>query len=385
MRYLVVAALAFSVAGCKASGPAPSDASAPAHDLASGGLDLTGKLASALALQLGVDFGADGGARMQPLTLYTVWTATQTNTSEGASVDGAWGLCDVPLPGLIDVPVKVLGPVVAMSSHGTLSSTMDGAMFTQPDVAVVLGAKLADPVNDPLPGPGAPLCSDAVKTGCLIPDTITMVPGTALLAHGFTPDIDLLYVDLRVKFALTATAKRAGTLDGSVTSASIEAHVLACRLSGGAECTPATVAKLEAAHPKLTVMSGTLRSHVQNFYFTCPELLDDPEGALAGIEPPDGGEAQDLGHAGGAGFSTAIQSDLDARGCATGGCHEKFEAPAHLRLVFQPATMEERRRNYEAVLPWTVGANGGKLLNTAPLPDAMRARWMGWISDGKPF
>ena len=388
MRCLAVAALALSIAGCTSakSAPNPLDAAAP-FDLAGGGLDITGKVASALTLQVGVDFGADGGARMEPLTLYAVWSALQTDTSAGASIDGAWGLCDLPLPGLVDVPIKVLGPVVTRSSHGTLSSTNDGATFVQPEIAVVLGAELADPVNDPLPVSGAPLCSDTVKRGCLIPDGITHLPGTALLAHGFNPDIDLLYVDLRVKFALTATAKTSGSLDGNVTSAAIEVHVLACHLASGGDCSAEAAAKLEAAHPKLTVASGTLRSHAQNFYFTCPQFLADPETALSGVEPPDGGVAvaMDLGHAGGASFSTGIQPDLDARGCATGGCHETFVAPDHMHLIFQPATMEERRRNWEAVLPWTHGQGGGKLLNTAPLPDSMRARWMGWVSDGEPF
>jgi hypothetical protein len=354
------------------------------------GLDLTGKLASELSLQLSADYGADGGVRMAPLKLYVVWTALQTSDAMGARVDGAWTLCDVPIAGLVDAPLKVVGSATTQTSNGRLSSTTDGATFTQPDVAVVIGAHLADPVNDPLPTDGSHPCADATQTGCVIPDSITHRPGAALLAEGLTPDVDLLYVDLRVKFALRGTATKEGTLDGTVTAASIESHVLACRLrQGGGDCTPAQVAAFEAMHPKLTIAGGTLRSHSQNFYFTCPQLLSDPQGSLSGIEPPDGGTPNDLGtdggKAGAASFSTDIQRDLDARGCATGGCHESFVKPGQLHLVFQPATADELRRNWQAVLPSARDPSGGKLVNTAPLPEAMRERWLRWIAAGAPF
>jgi hypothetical protein len=134
-----------------------------------------------------------------------------------------------------------------------------------------------------------------------------------------------------------------------------------------------------------------VRSHYQPGYFTCPQFLSDPTGALTGLEtiPPDGGVAD--------GSTTTmsfppVQGDLDTMGCATGGCHEIRVNPTQLHLVYQPATDALRRQNYQQALPWTSAPMkngqllpGGRLTNEVPLPPEMRARWLDWISNGAPY
>ena len=129
---------------------------------------------------------------------------------------------------------------------------------------------------------------------------------------------------------------------------------------------------------------GTLRSHAQGAYFTCPQFLDNPEGAVTGTEVQDGG-MPDL-PLGGMSFQGGIQSDIDERGCATGGCHEVIDGPGKLHLIFRPRTADELLRNYNAVLPFTHGDQpGGRFVNQTPLPAPLRQRWIRWISDGERY
>jgi hypothetical protein len=155
-------------------------------------------------------------------------------------------------------------------------------------------------------------------------------------------------------------------------------------------CAANDVAAIEAAHPKITVTGGTIRSFEQQFYFNCAQLMSDPEGSLTGTEPPpdggtDAGSSFDLGAAS-LSFSQ-IQKDMDEFGCPT--CHQTMSGPGQLHLVLKPWTAELVRQNYLAVLPFTqpdplMPLVGGRFVNQVPMAPAVRARWLKWVEAGTP-
>jgi hypothetical protein len=368
-------------AGCQPSTTTPDDAGvsdlavAPPADLA-----IPPHLVAKFATQLSVQFSVAG--KPTGLALPIVW-GLQEEPNDQSLADFAWELCDLPLPGLTDVPLQYLDPSIA---YGTakLTGRTDGIGAEFPTMSFVLGARLKDPINDPLPSDGKTPCSDTVTTGCVIPDMTTMLPGVAIPAEGLDPDVDLVYLDYRVRFAASYVFSL-DAVDGTVSGFSVESHVLACHLRAGADCAPADVAKLEAAHAQIATAKVTARNHIQGFYFTCPQLLADPEGSVTGVENLVDAGVADLVITVPPTFSNAIQDDLDSRGCATGGCHETFTGPQMMHLTYKPDSAG-RMQNYQQVLPWTMGQpTGGRFVNEVPLPPDMRDRWLTWIANGKPF
>ena len=367
-------------AGC----PAPSTSGDLGADLHAGldatpagptGVDVTGRWAAELALGGGA---GDAGA---PYFLRMVWSAYQ---NDNGSVDLTYYLCDLPLPGLVDVPTQILNNFPLKAHSASITSAMRDAAFQQPTVALVLGAKLADPLSDALPTDGTKPCSATVTSGCVVPDTVTHRPGLGIDVTGAIRDMQYLFIDLRVRFAFDAVAPGDATLSGKAKMVSVEAHVLDCQHADGTSCTAQEIAQLEKQQAPLALTDGRLRSHAQGPYFTCPQFLDNPEGAVTGTEVQDGG-MPDL-PLGGMSFQSGIQSDIDERGCATGGCHEVIDGPGKLHLIFRPRTADELLRNYEAVLPFTHGDQpGGRFVNQTPLPEPLRQRWIRWISDGQRY
>jgi hypothetical protein len=210
-------------------------------------------------------------------------------------------------------------------------------------------------------------------------------PGVRVNATGLTPDAATLWIDFRFELGFDAVAKLDSTMNGNVSSSTtLEYHVLGCQLRSGAMCAPADVAAIEATHPKINVTGGTVQAYQQQFYFNCMQLMSDPQGSLTGTEPPpDGGQPLDLGTVS---FSL-IQEDMDANGCAT--CHQTMNTADHLHLVLKPWTAELVRQNYLAVLPYTQASAGqplpgGRFVNTAPLSQAVKERWLRWIAEGAP-
>jgi hypothetical protein len=318
-------ALALAAAGCSHSGGAR--------------VDLSGRWASAIELH-----GSDGTL----LTLYAIWGAVQADTGGVVTVDDNWQLCNLTLPGPLSVPFDDAGlaQLIFAGTPASLSAPRDGARFTQPNV--------------------------------------TMAAQARATASGLNPDADTVDVDFTFTFAFQATVDAtASTLDGALTSASLDSRLLDCHLRAGAACSDADVVALEAARPAPAWTGGAIRSHYQGNYFTCPQFLADPDDSLTGREPMDAGALTD-GGLGPASFSP-IQDDVDFMGCASGGCHETRRAPGQLHLRFQPASLDELRANHDAILPWTQEAGGGRFVNEVPLPAEIRARWMNWIAQGAPF
>ena len=360
------------------------------------GLSVTGKFASRLSLPIMMAMGAGdgGGPNGGPadggvgslIDIHAVWTAYQRTDNV---VEASWLVCGAPIAGLAQIPIEVFNMFPTKVATGMPSgSGGDRLSFTQPDMAVVLGARLADPAHDALPADGSVICADKTQTGCVIADPISHQPGVAVRVSGLTPDVDLIYFDFRLRFSLSATLGVDGKLDGTVGAPSLEAHVLGCELAATqANCSPADVARLEAQRWSLSLLPGQLRSHAQGPYFSCPQFEMDADGAVNGTEVLDGGVTDSgLGKM----SWVEIQTDLDERGCATGGCHEAFSRPDQMKLIFRPRGVAELQANYQSALPWAhsgapPGTPGGALVNQVPLPAAVRARWLRWIEQGSPF
>jgi hypothetical protein len=386
-------AIALLVAGCGAptvaapdlGAAAPRDAATAVVFDASGDFapappfDIAGTYAIDLSLTMTADYGG-GRSQTSDSPLFMLWSAVEAQEGPQHKLASLWAPCAVPIPGLGTIPYKTLEPFEVRSDNGTVTDAHDGESVMQPSASLIIGAWLSQPDTAPLPD-GSVLCTGNVVSDCVVPDQRTNLPGAAIPTHGLSPDADTVYVVARIRFAVAALANSGGSIAGSVPSASLEVRVLGCHLRGAGSCAPADVAAIQTGLPKVTISAGTIAGHTQGFYFTCPQFLDDPAAALTGSEsPPDGGVSGDGGLSG-AGFSTAVQPDLDTMGCATRGCHD---ARSKMPLHFQPASAREIQDNYQSVLPWTKG-DQPRFLNQVPLSPMMRARWASWIASGAPF
>src|SRR5207302_11076672 len=103
------------------------------QDFARAPLDVTGRFASRFSLDLTVDTGA--GAKPQALPILVAWAALQKENPAPLTV--AWQLCSLPVPGLGAVPFAQLDTVLLTVMNATLSEYLDGATFTQPEIAFV--------------------------------------------------------------------------------------------------------------------------------------------------------------------------------------------------------------------------------------------------------
>lgn len=384
--------LGASALGCGKQMAATMMDSGTAMDLSITTIDLTEKFASKMIFTVGA---SDGGAAVpSSLEIDALWSALQTGNGPSWEVDSSWQLCSLPLPGMqAAYDEQGLATIFGKANLGVLMGNSDGSRLLQPTFPVIGGAKLGGaPLTDPLPTASAPVCSDTVTSNCLYIPTIGGVPvattpGVQMTVTDTSLPADKMWIDFRLQLGLDVTAKLDGTLNGAVTNAAVEYHVIGCHMRGGAMCTPSQVAAMEAARPAITFASATVRSHAQGGYFSCPQFLGNTEGAVTGIElQPDAGVPGDLGTMS-LSWST-IQDDMDQLGCAS--CHQSFVAPGEMNVVLKPWTPDLVRRNYDMVLPYTRantmrGLAGGRFVNQTPLPAAVRQRWLSWIDQGAPF
>jgi hypothetical protein len=394
--------LALLAAGCSNAAHGGGDAGG-GPDLAPPMINLTGMHASDVELAVTMQ-PAGGAATTGTLKALAQWNAFQTPNPDGTvGVTALWHPCSVPVPSAfaVDYDAALATYAGTTLSNETLSSSMPGATLTQNTVPFVVGACVSHLATDPLPADATNLCPVGMNTlcdgpgrGCVLQTKDaagTVWPGVPVPVSGLSPDVDTLYVSARVTFALSTMPTTDGSeSNGAVSAGTYEWHILACHLRAGGACTAQQVAALEAAKPAVTVTGGSVRTHYQPGYFTCPQFLSDPVGAVTGLEmfPPDGGTTDALSTMS---FSS-VQSDLDWMGCATGGCHETRTAPGQMHLVYRPQTDALKLQNYQQSLPWTTAPMkngsvlpGGRFTNEVPLPADMHTRWVDWIGLGAPF
>jgi len=389
------AVLLVALAGCSNPATPPSDMAVP--DMATPQFELTGTYAGELTAQASFAGGGMGTLKIDSLAV-AFYTPSSDGTTATISMD--WHPCGITLPTGLSLPYAyALEPLsIAVQNGGTLSGPGDGAHFTSTTVSYGVGW-CPSANGDPLPTASAPLCpmpngSDpnvchyATQKPCVFQTTdaqSVVHPGIPVAVTGLTPDADILYVEVQLSYALKATVMLQ-TLDGMTTTTTAQWNVLGCHLRAGGSCTAAQTAMLDGQKPTLTFTGGTFKAHIQPQYYSCPLFMADVGGALVTFDPLDGGVPD--GGISGMSFHQ-IQRDLDAMGCAT--CHDDPDGPSRLHLVYKPWNETLVRRNYEALLPFTLpstarGLAGGRFANgKAPVPPLMKQRWIDWAGAGAPY
>ncbi len=300
-----LASVTTALSGCGGSGGGSADAAADAAVAASLDLagmagdaqssppfDVTGTWATRFGVAVTADYG-NGRVEQSSAAVLAMWNMLEAQGGSPHKLDAVWLPCALPIPGLGVLPYKSLEAFQVRSDDGAVTDADDGESLAQPSATLIIGAYLSQPDSAPLPD-GNVLCSGDLTNDCVVPDERSGLPGAAIVTQGLTPDADNVFVVARFKFAAGALAHPDGSVGGHVASASLETRVLACHLRGGGTCAPSDVAKIQAAMPKVTLAGDALVGHTQGLYFTCPQFLDDPQGAVSGTEVLDGG-AGDLG------------------------------------------------------------------------------------------
>ena len=192
-------------------------------------------------------------------------------TQTGLEVDVTALVCDIkipeiqlknqPLPIIFQPGSTLLGSVPPVATVAGLSGDTTCSVFanTTP-LAVVLGARLADAVNDPLPtdattqgcgGNAVGACASATGAGCVCDQEADGHAGATLVIQNapVIPDLDEVYVTLRTTVLLTGEVHSSdmirGTVDGTLEQTILDCH----RLSG--PCDAAAAGAIRNINPSI--------------------------------------------------------------------------------------------------------------------------------------
>ena len=382
----------FAAAGCQtAASPSDSDASVgdasiPVSPDLGGPVVIYGKFASELSLDVTLDRG-DGGTVPSGIEIPAVWVM-QSRDDGSPLADGAWELCDLPVPGLVDVPVETLDPAIGFTLRRVDSAIADGARVDFPRSPSSSARSSADGSTIRSP----PTAKSSVQRHrhhrLRGPRHDQMRPGVPIPAAGLDPDVDLIYLDLRRRVSPRASISRSPP---STARSALLRRIARARLpprDRASTCAPADVARLEAAHPaRAHRRKATVRSHLQGIYFTCPQLLADPQGSLGGDREPRRRWRCPISRP-----TRPPPSRGDpGRSRRARLRHRRLPRDLHRPEDDAPHLQTGRDRADDAELP--AGApvddsgspTGGRFVNEVPLPPDMRARWLQWIDSGTPL
>lgn len=205
----------------------------------------------------------------------------------------------VPLDGQ-EMPIQLIVPEAAVASVGVVGGA---ATLSSPDatcatldtdpITLVLGARLADPANDPLPAAdadgnfpacGSPTttCATATAAGCACDQEADGEPGATFLARNVPGlELDQVYVTLRTTFSLHGRVFSTDSVKGQI-DATLGNGVLHCRLANGTPCTPSETRLVQSLNPIVTQQDNnpsTFRSVRIPDGMTCAEIIAN-EGTL---------------------------------------------------------------------------------------------------------
>jgi hypothetical protein len=238
--------------------------------------DLNGRFG--VLTQLFVDVQAGGGI-ISKTGVESDFLLLADLTQQGQQVSLSVQVCALDLP---PVPVSgqrplqfVLDPALlrsvgTLTTTGSLSTAQSCAAITQPQpLAIVLGARLHSPLQDPLPTVDAQTGAYTACGGTLM-SCQTAAPASApcvcdqendsklgatlgvMNAPGFS-DLDKIYVAFRAQVTLSGAVFGSDEIAGTV-QAAIDQQVLGChRTSGGAnDCTPGELELIQRLAPTIT-------------------------------------------------------------------------------------------------------------------------------------
>jgi hypothetical protein len=211
---------------------------------------------------------------------------TQTGTSATVTVTP----CDLTIPAVAlkgkNMPLRLSIPsgsqLLTAFKPVTATGNLDGpnncARFSTQPITIALGANLADPTSDPLPGftlGGMPtavkMCGGSASTACLTRTTPAPSDtgcvcdqdadgklGATLTASNVPglPDIDKVYVDLRTSISLDGQAfqpsgaNKNASLRGKIGGLKLDQKILGChRTSPAGDCADLDVSTAAAFSP----------------------------------------------------------------------------------------------------------------------------------------
>jgi hypothetical protein len=190
----------------------------------------------------------------------------------GGTIDITATVCslklpDVQLQGLQQplrfiVPAALLASEPAVSSPATLSGATSCSTYATPaPIAIILGAKLANPVSDFLPtsaetqgcnGDAKTPCAQATGTGCVCDQEGDNEPGATLGVENppVLPDLDKVYVTERLTISMAGMIYTSDELRGTVDT-TLELTILGCHRASG-ECDAAAAVAIKNINPAIT-------------------------------------------------------------------------------------------------------------------------------------
>ena len=236
-----------------------------------GGCDLDMEV----AIHLAVDVGWGGGlAVLEGTGTIDVWLLGALEP-DGNDVHLTGQLCRLSLPDfqtgalaggekygtLFPDAIWAAPAMPAVDAWVTVSSLDTGASLVLPEGAVVLGANLADPINDPWPSEWGSLMS-ADHDG----DSNAGITSVAKTGDGYAyPRIDILNSEARAE-ALFIASRTVMSFDGVIdtcdsasgsASMVMENHALGCRILGGGSCSSGQTGTLDGNLPVFEPQGGT--------------------------------------------------------------------------------------------------------------------------------
>jgi hypothetical protein len=165
-----------------------------------------------------------------------------------------------PQPVTFSAPPGLLGSLPPVRSRVDLGGATTCSAFTSPSpMPVLLGARLADVLTDPLPGPGAPYCGgdltitcdQAPGTGCICDQEADGWAGATVDVQNapVLPDLDHVLATMRATVKLEGFVESSDVIRGPV-QVTMEQVIIGCVRAGGV-CDAAATTVVERINPTI--------------------------------------------------------------------------------------------------------------------------------------
>ena len=234
-------------------------------------------------------------------------------TQNGTSVTVSARACRIGIPPVappgqttptqLTVPDALLASVGAVTATATLGGTTTCAPLISQPLAIVLGARLANPTSDPLPmfsletvpnialcdNLAAAPCTTTAATACVCDQEGDASAGATVNASGIPllDNVDRVYLALRSLFSLNgkvfpplASQQFSGPrLRGEVIGLALEQSPVGCRYNSGADCDATITNSIVTFNPRVSQATTTTSTFVGvpvSATFTCADAIALP-------------------------------------------------------------------------------------------------------------
>jgi hypothetical protein len=204
---------------------------------------------------------------------FTFWGLLQL-TQSGTSLTGTLTMCGETAPDFRSAPFinEQYGivfpnalfdrnpPLPAVAAGGGLTSASPGSQLTFARTALLAGASMANPINDPWPSAAATMSLDSDADGK--PAVSALYKTGSGYAAPPVNDFGTVraqtdYIAARMVFSLAGTLDSCSTGSGTATPQDIDYHTLGCRITGNArDCSAAEASHLDQNAPDFRPTPG---------------------------------------------------------------------------------------------------------------------------------